>query len=112
MDIPKNIQLIKDAQGNPVFVVIPYADYLAKRDRDNDLVPHEVACRILVDGLTPVRAWREHLNLTKKEVASRMGISRLDYTEQENSTEKLKKATRQKMAAALGITSAQLDLQA
>lgn len=112
MDIPENIQLIKDAQGNPMFVVIPYADYLAKRDRDNDLVPYEVACRILVDRLTPVRAWREHLTLTKKEVATRMGTSRRAYTEQENNTQKLRKATREKMAIALGITSAQLDLKA
>jgi transcriptional regulator with XRE-family HTH domain len=29
----------------------------------------------IVDGATPIRAWREHLNLTQEEVAKRMGIS-------------------------------------
>lgn len=110
MDAPQSIQIIYDAQGHPAFVVIPYATYMAKRNRDKDLVPDEVARRLLVDGLSPVRAWREHLNLTQMEMAKRLGISQAAYAEQENSTGKLRKAMREKLAAALGITPAQLDL--
>ncbi|MBB2918118.1 helix-turn-helix domain-containing protein [Cupriavidus alkaliphilus] len=112
MDTPQNIQIINDAQGHPAFVVIPYADYLAQRDQDKDLVPNEVARRILVDDMTPVRAWREYLSLTQKEVAARLGISQPAYAEQENSTGKLRKATREKIATALGITPGQLDVVA
>jgi len=110
MEKSQNIQIINDAEGRPAFVVIPYADYLAKREQDNDLVPHEVARRMLVDDLSPVRAWREHLDLTQKEVAARMGISQPAYNEMENGGGKLRKATREKIAAALGITPGQLDV--
>lgn len=110
MDIPQNIQIINDAQGHPAFVVIPYADYVAKRSEDRDLVPNEVARRLMVDGLSPARAWREHLNLTQKEVAERMGVSQPSYAELENSKGKMRKATREKIANALGITPDQLDV--
>lgn len=110
MDTPQHIQIINDAQGQPAFVVIPYADYVAKRSEERDLVPHEVARRLMVDGLSPARAWREHLNLTQKEVAERMGISQPSYAELENSKGKMRKATREKIAGALGITPGQLDV--
>jgi len=107
MNAPTNIQIIKGPSGEPAFVVIPYADYVAQRNADRDLIPHDVVSRT-VDGATPVRAWREHLGLTQADMAERLGISQPAYAQQENS-ERLRKATREKIAAALGITSAQLD---
>lgn len=109
MDARHNVQVINDQNGNPAFVVIPYADYMAQRERDKDLIPDAVARRILLDDMTPVRAWREHLGLTQKEVAARLGISQPAYAEQENS-ERLRKSTREKIAVALGISSIQLDV--
>lgn len=107
MNAPTDIQIINDAEGNPAFVVIPYAQYVAQKIQP-DLIPHEVVSRI-VDGATPIRAWREHLNLTQEEVAKRMGISQPAFAQQET-VAKPRKATREKIAAAFGITASQLEL--
>ncbi|WP_244130070.1 helix-turn-helix transcriptional regulator [Burkholderia sp. BCC0097] len=85
-----------------------YAEYMAQRDEERDLIPHAVVSAT-VDGATPLRAWREYLGLTQAEVATRLGISQSAYAQQESS-EKLRKSTREKIAAALGITDAQLDV--
>ena len=55
-----------------------------------------------------MRAWREYLGLTQAEVAKRMGISQSAYSQHENA-QRLTKATRSKIAIALGIHAAQLD---
>ncbi|WP_055324627.1 helix-turn-helix domain-containing protein [Ralstonia solanacearum] len=102
-----NVQLIHGPDGAPVFVVIPYAEYIASRIEDRSLIPHAVVERT-VEGATPVRAWREHLGLTQAEVAGRLGISQPAYAQQENSS-RLRKASREKIATALGILPAQLD---
>lgn len=46
------------------------------------MIPHEVVSH-MVDGATPIRDWREHLNLTQEEVAKRMGISQPAFAQQE-----------------------------
>ncbi|VWB32756.1 DNA-binding protein [Burkholderia diffusa] len=102
-----NIRIINGSDGAPAFVVIPYADYMAQHEEERDLTPHEVISAT-VDGATPLRAWREHLKLTQADIAARPGISQSAYAQQERS-EKLRKSTREKIAAALGITAAQLD---
>jgi DNA-binding XRE family transcriptional regulator len=107
MNAPTNIQLITGADGAPAFVVIPYTQYLAERSGDDGLVPHDVVSRT-VDGATPVRAWREHLGLTQSEVAQRLGISQSAYAQQESS-DRLRKSSQDKIAVALGITNEQLD---
>lgn len=71
-------------------------------------IPHEVVSRI-VDGLTPIRAWREYLNLTQDEVARRMGITQSAYAQQETLA-KPRKVTREKIATAFRITAQQLEL--
>ncbi len=75
---------------------------------ENKLIPHEVVS-LIVYGALPVRAWREHLNLTQDEVAKRMGISQPAFAQQET-VAKPRKATREKIAAAFGITANQLEL--
>ena len=107
MNAPTSIQVINGRDGKPAFVVIPYADYVAVRGAERDLIPNAVVSRT-VDGATPLRAWREHLGLTQAQVADRLGISQSAYAQQEAS-ERLRKSTREKIAAALGITSRQLD---
>ncbi|WP_321917286.1 helix-turn-helix transcriptional regulator [Burkholderia cepacia] len=102
------VRIINDPDGAPAFVVIPYADYVAQRCAARDLIPHELVTRVVFDGSSPARAWREHLGLTRAEVARRIGISRSDYAKQEK-REKLRKSMRKKIAAALDITIAQLD---
>ncbi|MBS4079245.1 helix-turn-helix domain-containing protein [Pseudomonas rustica] len=107
MKLSKDIQIINDAEGKPAFVVILYAQYVAQKIQPN-LIPHEVVSR-MVDGATPIRAWREYLNLTQEEVANRMGISQPAFAQQE-AVSKPRKATREKIAAAFGITASQLEL--
>ena len=107
MNAPTDIQIINDSEGKPAFVVIPYAQYLAQ-NVEPDLIPHEVVSR-MVDGATPVRAWREYLNLTQDEVAKRMNISQPAFAQQET-VAKPRKATREKIAAAFGINAIQLEL--
>jgi DNA-binding transcriptional regulator YiaG len=108
MNAPTNIQTIMGPDGKPAFVVIPYADYIAKHASDNDLIPHEVVRRALADDMSPARAWREHLGLTQAEVADRLGVSQSAYAQQETS-QRMRKASREKIANALGITPAQLN---
>ncbi|KUY96185.1 MULTISPECIES: helix-turn-helix domain-containing protein [unclassified Burkholderia] len=108
MNARTNIQIINGPDGAPAFVVIPYADYMAQHEEERDLISHAVASAT-VDGATPLRAWREYLKLTQAEVAARLDVSQSAYAQQER-TEKLRKSTREKIAAALGITAAQLDV--
>ncbi len=107
MNAPTNIQIINGPGGQPAFVVIPYAEYVAARNAEKGLIPHDVISRT-VDGATPARAWREHLGLTQADMAERLGISQSAYAQQEGS-DRLRKASREKIAAALGIEAAQLD---
>ncbi|WP_373375941.1 helix-turn-helix domain-containing protein [Cupriavidus nantongensis] len=109
MNEPTNLQTIVGADGKPAFVVIPYGDYLTRFAHAADLIPHAVVRRVLIDDVPPLRAWREHLGLTQAEVAARLGISQSAYAQQENST-RLRKTSRERIAAALGITAAQLDI--
>jgi|SRR5690606_28411247 len=107
MNAPTNIQIINGPGGQPAFVVIPYGEYVASRTQERGLIPHEVISRT-VDGATPLRAWREHLGFTQADVAKRLEISQSAYAQQESS-ERLRKSSREKIAAALGISQEQLD---
>ena len=77
MNAPTDIQIINGPDGKPAFVVIPYAQYVAQHP-DSDVIPDDVVSRI-VEGATPIRAWREYLDLTQEEVAKRLGISQPAY---------------------------------
>lgn len=108
MNAPTNIQIINGPDGNPAFVVIPYADYVAQSAVEQGLIPHDVVSRT-VDGATPVRAWREHLGLTQAEMAERMDITQSAYAQQEG-RENLRRSTLEKIAKAMGISVDQLDV--
>jgi predicted transcriptional regulator len=70
-------------------------------------IPNAVANKVINKDMTPIRAWREHLGLTQTEVARRLGISQSAYAQQE-AKEPVRKATREKIAQALGILPEQL----
>ena len=107
MNAPTNIQVINGRDGKPAFVVVPYDQYMTEHNAERGMIPHDVVSRT-VDGATPIRAWREHLGITQTDMAARLGISQSAYAQQEGS-ERLRKSTREKIAAALGITEQQLD---
>lgn len=97
--------------GRPRFAVVPIKDFrklLKQSGQAEATVPHAVVAAV-VDGRTPVRAWREHLGLSQQAVAERMGITQPAYAQMESSGAKLRKATRERIAAAFGVLPEQLD---
>jgi len=107
MSAPTEIQTIKDPDGNPAFVVIPYAEFMRRFAGAEGLIPHEVVSAT-VDGASPMKAWREHLGLTQAEVASRMGVSQAAYAQTEAAA-RPRKTTVARVARALRLTVEQLD---
>lgn len=63
----------------------------------------------MVDGATPACAWREHLGLSQRTVAERMGVTQPAYAQMEAPDSKPRKNTRERIAAALGVLPEQLD---
>jgi|APAra7269097559_1048567.scaffolds.fasta_scaffold13048_3 DNA-binding XRE family transcriptional regulator len=111
MNAPTNIQIINGPDGKPAYVVIPYADYMRKHqpEQPDASIPHEVVQLMVLEDMMPARAWREYLGLTQADVAARIGISQSAYAQQE-AAPKNRKATREKIATALGILPEQLDV--
>jgi transcriptional regulator with XRE-family HTH domain len=70
-------------------------------------IPNAVVNKVINKDMTPIRAWREHLDLAQTEVARRLGISQSAYAPQE-AKEPVRKAAREKIAKALGIAPEQL----
>lgn len=108
MNKSTNFQTILGADGRPAFVVVPYDEFVQNFERANDLVPNAVVKLAFDEGMSPVKAWRTHLERTQSEVAQCMGITQSAYAQLESS-QKLRKSSREKIAAALGIGPRQLD---
>ena len=110
--LTNNIQFINNEQGQPQFVVMPYTQYLElaniKQINTDTGVPHDVVNLVFDNNYSPVQAWREYLKLSQVEVANKIGISQSAYSQYEKS-QKLRKATRTKIASALGINPELLD---
>ncbi|MCX7634998.1 MAG: helix-turn-helix transcriptional regulator [Syntrophales bacterium] len=106
MNAPTDIQIIKQ-NGKPAFVVIPYDEYLKFRKPyipdDGESVPHEVLGLTIMKGYTLIRAWREYLGLTQKDVAEKMGITPTAFSQIETGEKKIRKKTLEKVASALGV---------
>jgi DNA-binding XRE family transcriptional regulator len=110
MNTFSDVQIINGPDGEPVYVVIPYATYLKAQTRQRDgLVPHRVVGLITERGWTAAGAWREYLGLTQQQVADRIGISQPAYAQQEAGL-RPRRATRARIATALGIEPQLLDL--
>ncbi len=108
MNIHTDYQIIKDTAGNPAFVVIPYSRWVKQTSVIAGLIPNEVVGAVIEGEITPFRAWREHLGLTQAEVAKRADITQAALSQIESGEHKARKATREKLARAMGITAEQL----
>ena len=106
MNAPTKPQIITGPDGHPAFAVIPYSEYLGLLNEDMSL-PHEIVAKT-VDGASPTKAWREYRGYTQMDMASRMGISQSAYQQLESSN-KLRKSSREKISLALGISQEQLN---
>ncbi len=70
-------------------------------------ITNTVVGRHVMEGVSMLQAWREYLMLTQAEMALRMGMTQAGYAQIE-SAKRPCKATLEKAAAALGITTEQL----
>lgn len=73
------------------------------------LIPHAVIEKMVMEGMSPARAWREYLGLSQEAVAGKLGIQAADYAAEE-ARENLPIRDRKRIAAALGIDSELLAL--
>jgi DNA-binding XRE family transcriptional regulator len=113
---------IIEREGKPEYAVIPIAEWrrietlleeledirdldaaLAKPDRR--MIPFEVTSAIL-DGTSPIRAWREHRGLSQSDLAQAAAIGETQLMEMEAGTRTPTPAALQRLARAL---HAQID---
>lgn len=117
---PTRIQTIYQS-GMPAFVVLPFIDFAREHPKEaelikpqmpripaGDYVPNEVIGLTIKKDMSLLRAWREYLGLTQVEVAAKAGITQASLSQMESGESKLRKATRIKLSAALGIDPKQL----
>lgn len=89
---------IIEQNGTPIFVLVPYQEYIATLQQQKDVYfPHEVVERHAVEGKSLVRAWREHKGLSQKQVAQKMGLSQSAYSQMEKPDAALRHATLEKL---------------
>jgi len=110
-----NVQIIK-TNNIPAYAVwvLPYNDYKKlssqlHHEKEGDRIPHEVVSYMIDHDCSIVKAWRIHLKKTQKEVAERMKVTQGTYSTIENSKTN-QKATLDKLAYALEISTEQLDV--
>jgi len=99
-------QIIKAPDGTPLYALVPWEEYEEKLEGKPDeevLIPHEVVVLNVLHAKPMIRAWREHLGLSQREVAGRMGVSQPAYAKMEAKDAKPRVATLKKIAAALGV---------
>jgi len=94
--------------GKPEFAVVPYED-LMRLLQPNDTIPHEVVGRVVRQGCSLPRAWREHLGLSQTDVARRMGITQAALSQLEAPGRKLRKKTLDALAKGLRLAPEQLQ---
>ena len=108
MNARTEFRIIVGADGKPAFVVVPYEQFRRMRGGfTKGTVPNEVVNFSYERGVSPLVAWREHFNLTQAEVASRIGVTQAAYAQMER-VKQPRKATLEKVAAAMGLEVEQL----
>jgi DNA-binding XRE family transcriptional regulator len=106
----EHIKIIESDEGKPLFAVVPYDEYLDlvnRRDREIT-IPHAVVGANVIEGKSMVRAWREYKKITQAQMAEKLGITQAAYSQMEKPDARLRRATLEKIAAAMGILIEQL----
>lgn len=102
------LRLMSGADGKSAFVVVPYDQFRRMRGGfAQGTVPNEVVNLAYEKGVSPMAAWREHFNVTQAEMAARIGITQAAYAQMER-VKQPRKATLDKVAAAMGLEAEQL----
>lgn len=110
MNAPTNYQIIKNPNGTPAFVVVPYDEYrrLFNPIDTETGVPSAVVNLAFDNDYSALRAWREYLGFTQEEVAKKLMISQSAYCQQEKN-DTLTNAFRERVAIVLNIHPEQLN---
>ena len=105
---PIKHQIIKQGE-DPLFVLVPYNEYM-DLIKDEDLsIPHEVVEKHIMEEKTMIKAWREYKGISQKVLAKKIGISQAALSQMETrGTER--KSSVEKLAKALGIEPEQLSV--
>ena len=129
MSVHTNHQIVTH-NGTPIAVVIPYEEYLhltrleGVEDHEDILsdaeievvrndphtIPDDVVGMMQKNKFSIIRAWREYLGLTQGDVAKAMKVSQPVYARMESGKVKPRISTLRRIAEALGIDAAQLDV--
>ncbi len=119
----KNVQIIRDAKGEPEFAVVPWREFEKLRDaasedvfliaagnsaRKDEAFPADVAKR-LVAGASPlkvIREWRKQTqpDLTQEKLSSDSGVAKLYISQIERGARGVGKKAAEKLAAALDVS--------
>ena len=96
----KNVQII-EKDGRPEYAVLPFEDYrrlidllddnadctaidrVLREDEAGDTIPGEIVNAIM-DGVTPLRAWRQHREFTLDMLVDQTGVSKEYLSQIEN----------------------------
>jgi len=105
-----------DYQGKSAFVLVPWEEFKRVRpilegDKSRATgIPQAVVEAHVLRDVPIIRAWREHIGITQGELAARMGVSQAAVAKLEKPDAKPRGATLKKVAEALGISPAQLEV--
>ncbi|GLI36450.1 helix-turn-helix domain-containing protein [Desulforhabdus amnigena] len=114
MSTPTDYQTIKH-DGEPAFVLVPWEEWrrikpLLEAEKARACgIPQEVVEAHVLRNEPLVKAWREHLGITQKELATRMGVSQAAVVKFERPDARLRTSTLKKIASALGLNTEQLQ---
>lgn len=73
-------------------------------------LPHEVASRHLLEGVSLIRAWREYLGRSQGELAEDLGVTQSQIGQWEAPEGHLRDFTLKRIAVSLGLDVSQLIL--
>jgi DNA-binding XRE family transcriptional regulator len=104
-----NHQII-EKDGVPLFVLVPYEEYVSSYKDEKVYFPHEVVELHAIEGKSIIRAWREYQKLSQREVAKRINISQAAYSQMEKPDARLRKSTLEKIARAMKLNMNQLQV--
>ena len=116
-----SVQVI-EKNGRPEWAVIPYNEYKKLYEAYQDAediraieenlaaiqsgkemaIPGEITFAVL-EGVSPIRAWRQYKNIKMKDLAKQVGISSAYLSQIENKKRNPTVETLKRIAAALGL---------
>ncbi len=117
------LQYIKDAAGNPLYVLLPVAEFerltaddeqywqsvpVKSNEFDNATLPHEVVGIILEQNVSNIAAWRIYRGMSQSEAAEKAGISQSALSQIERKGKRPQSKTREQFAAIYGCHPDQL----